>query len=273
MKLRQLICACVAVVSLPASAAPMLESLNYVRFYGATHPNVSYACENFNGVACQGSVAVPGTNWTAHYDSHGSGAYGILKNYAQVSITGDASGGAFPSFLSVGSRSGFRDEYTFAGGQGAGTAFFTFSVDGNASASNGAYGGHLFQVTPGKNGVLDWSAQQAYVASDGKSVIAVPFEFGTPIDMLISFYALAQVFSWEEGASAIADFSHTAVLSEIVVRDSAGRLVDDFGITSASGTSYDANGVVPEPGSAALLLTALGTAAWLRRKHKRNAAQ
>jgi hypothetical protein len=272
MKLRNALCALLGALSLPAFATPTLETLNYARFYSASDPRMSYACEKSNGAACQGSVAVPGTNWIAHYDAHGSSAYGILKNYAAVSLTGDASGGAFPSFLSVGSRSGFIDAYTFTGDSGTGTAYFTFSIDGTATSSNGASGGHLLQLVPARNGVLDWGAQRNYGTVDGKAVIEVPFEFGTPVEMLISFYALAQVFSWQEGASAIADYSHTAVLSQIVVRDSEGKLVDDFAITSASGTNYGATGVIPEPGSAVLLLTGLGAAAWLRRRRDHDAA-
>lgn len=266
MKLHGIIVVLTAVLSLPAAAGPSLESLNYVRFYGSSDPRVSYACENYNGEACHGSVAVPKTNWTANYEARGSGTYGVLKNYAAVTLDGDASGGAFPSFLSVGSRSGFIDEYTLSGGRGASTAFFTFSIDGVTASRNGAFGSHLLQYVPANDGVLDWGAQRNYGSVDGKAVVVVQFEYDKPFEMLLSFYALAQVTSWREGAMAMADFSHTAVLSQIEVRDSDGRLVKDFVISSASGTNYGANGVVPEPGSAVLLLTGLAAAGWLRRK-------
>lgn len=275
MKRRHVICALISSLSLPAFATPVLETLNYARFYSASDPRMWNACQNADGTACQGSVAVPGTNWIAHYNARGSSDYGVLKNYASVSLSGDASGGAFPSFLSVGSRSGFVDEYTFIGAEGAGTAYFIFSIDGNTISRNGAFGNSLFQYVPSRNGSLDWSAVQSFATADGEAVVEVPINFGTPMEMLISFYALAQVLSWQAGASAEADFSHTAILSQIEVRNSAGQLVNDFRIVAASGTQYDANGVgagaVPEPGSAPLLLAGLGAAAWLRRKRKQAA--
>ena len=267
MKLKSTICALLAALSLPAFGGPMLETLNYARFYSASDPRSWNACQNATS-ACLGSVAVPDTNFTAHYHAHGSADYGILKNYASVSLSGDASAGAFPSFFSVGSRSGFIDSYTFSGGHGSATAYFTFAVDGITSQSGGAYGGSPVPDVPANNGVLDWAGQRNFSVVDGMGTIAVPFVFGSPVEMLLSFYALAQVFEWEEGSAAMADFSHTAVLSKIAVRDSMGQLVEDFAIASASGTRYGANGVVPEPGSAALLLAGLGTAAFWRRKRK-----
>ena len=42
-----------------ASASPMLETLNYVRFYPATDPKAFTDCSNTNGVACDGSVKHP----------------------------------------------------------------------------------------------------------------------------------------------------------------------------------------------------------------------
>jgi hypothetical protein len=267
MKTKCALCALLAALSMPAVGAPMLETLNYARFYSASDPNSWYACENATR-ACQGSVAVPGTNFTAHYRAYGSADYGILKNYAAVSLGGDASGGAFPSFFSVGSRSGFIDSYTFSGGQGSGTAYFTFAVDGITSENGGAYANSLFQYVPANNGVLDWSGQRSFSVVDGLGTVAVPFVFGSPVEMLLSFYALAQVFQWEEGSEATADFAHTAVLSKIAVRDSTGQLIEDFAISSASGTYYGANGVVPEPGTVALLLAGLGCAALLRRQRK-----
>jgi len=265
MKLKHTILALAAALSLPAFGAPMLETLNYARFYSASDSRSWNACQNASS-ACDGSVAVPGTNFSAHYYSDGSAGFGILKNHASVSLSGDASGGVFPSFFSVGSRSGFIDSYTFSGRQGSGTAYFTFAVDGVTSQSGGAYAGSLFQYVPANNGVLDWTGQRNFSVIDGLGTVAVPFVFGSPVEMLLSFYALAQVFEWEEGSSATADFSHTAILSRIAVRDSTGQLVEDFAIASASGTRYGINGVVPEPGSAALVLAGLGAAAFRRRK-------
>src|ERR1035438_5245736 len=72
-------------------SGPILETLNYARFYSATDPNVSYACQNANGVACNGSVLAAGTNWTVNYDSAGTAGFGVLHDYASVFLTGDNS--------------------------------------------------------------------------------------------------------------------------------------------------------------------------------------
>jgi hypothetical protein len=58
-------------------------------------------------------------------------------------------------------------------------------------------------------------------------------------------------------------------LSGIELFDSAGNPITTFTIQSDSGTQYSANGVVPEPGSAALVaLGAVGLCAFGFRRRK-----
>jgi hypothetical protein len=84
-----------------------------------------------------------------------------------------------------------------------------------------------------------------------------PVTFNQPTTFTIYFYALAQISVWSSGSSATADFSHTAILDQIVVLDSQNQVVPDFTIASASGTSYGPQGVVPEPASVVLLASSI----------------
>jgi len=228
-------------------SGPILETLNYARFYVATDPNVSYACENTNGVACNGSVLAAGTNWTVNYDSTGTANFGVLRDYASVFLTGDNSLGAFPSLESTGARSGYQDTYTIGGGTGSGTIDFTFQVAGTATSAGGGLGSDSFQYVPVVGGQEQFgSSAVSYAVINGNATIPVSFTFGQPITFTIYFYALAQIYTWEAGSSATAAFSDTAVLDQIVVLNSQGQPVPGFTIVSASGTSYGADGVVPE---------------------------
>lgn len=256
-------------VSSVAHAAPVLEQLDYVRFYNSDDPRGWYECEQRSGAGCAGSVLVPDTNWTLHYQASGTTGYGILKAHAEVMLTGDDSQGAFPSFASVGARSGFRDVYAFHGGTGAGTATFSFAVDGTATMSGGGTARSLFQYVPVLNGIEAWDQVQAFGVADGIAQITVPFVFDQPTEFIIHFYALAQIWSWEAGSAAVADYSHTAILNQIVVRDAQQQLVNDFSITAGSGTLYTAAGVVPEPGTWLMMGSGLVLLAGMRRRQQR----
>lgn len=232
-----------------ASAAPTLEQLDYVRFYGSDDPRQWNQCHETGGAGCNGSVLVPDTNWTLHYRSYGTPGYGILKAHAAVTLTGDDSLGGLPSFASVGARTSFRDVYAFHGGSGSGTATFNFAVDGTKVMNGGGFANSLFQYVPILDGVEAWDHVQAFSVIDGAAQVVVPFIFDQPTEFIIHFYALAQIWSWEAGSNALADFGHTAILDQIVVRDAQQQLVNDFSITAESGTLYTAAGVVPEPGA------------------------
>jgi hypothetical protein len=234
---------------LPAScASPLLETLNYARFYAASDPNVSYACQNTSGVACNGSVLAPGTNWTVNYFAQGSASFGVLRDQASVFLTGDNSLGGFPSFESTGARSGYQDTYLISGGNGSGTIDFIFHVTGTTSSVAGGFGNEQFQYVPVVGGHEQFGpSTRSYGVVGGTATIPVTFTFDQPISFTIYFYALAQIFEWQPGSAATADFSHTAVLDQIVVLDSQQQVVPSFDIVSASGTRYGVDGVVPEP--------------------------
>lgn len=256
------ICLIAALVAVPclSFAGPMLETANYARFYGPTDPSAFYACVKTSGVACDGAIKAPGTNWTVNYYSQGTAAFGVLRDSASVFLTGDGSLGAFPSIESTGARSGYRDTYTISGGTGSGVVNFSFAVTGTASRTPGAGAGALFQYVPVVAGNEDFGHAMDYTVIDGAATVPVPFTFDEVNEFVIYFYALAQVFSWRDGASAVADYSHTAILDRISVSDSFGADVPNFSIAAGSGTHYSANGVLPEPSTSLLLLAAFAAA-------------
>lgn len=271
MIFRMLLLATGLAASALATAAPMLETFNFIRFYGPADPAAVYPCENYDGTACSGSAQAPGTNWTVQYTSSGSASYGVLRDFASSTLNGDDSLGAFSSYSSTGARSGFRDVYTFGGGSGAGVADFVFSVSGTTSQEGGAYASGVFQYVPVVGGAEDWTAAQVFTATIGSpSVVPVDFTFGQPTEFTIFFYALSEIWNWVPGSDATADFTHTAVLSGIDVYDEQNTPVDGFTIASASGTRYTANGVLSEPGSMCLAAIALCLVAVQHTSRRRN---
>jgi hypothetical protein len=75
----------------------------------------------------------------------------------------------------------------------------------------------------------------------------IPIVFGQPTTYEVDLWSLVNIYDLTAGSSAIADYSHTAVLTSIAVQDANGNPVSRFSIQSASGTVYTNDGVVPEP--------------------------
>jgi len=236
------------------AAAPALFTSNYARFRAATDPLVSYACQT--AFSCSGSATAPGTNWTVTYSasSHALG-YGILQSEASSVLSGDSSLGAYASFESTGGSAVFQDSYLVTGGTGTGTLRFGFSVTGTTSQTAGSSGRGQFQVTPIINNSPDFGNQTAFSVANGRATVAIPITFGIAREVQIYFYALAQILSWNNAGQA-ASANLTAVLDSASVCDSTNAQLTSFSIASASGTNYTTSGVVPEPSTKALVLSA-----------------
>lgn len=249
--------------TISVQAGPVLSTLSYVRLHGPSDPDLINVCANTNGDPCLGSVLAPGTNWTLNYSSESSATYGVLRSKASAFLTGDDSlgpltgVGTFPTLASVGGRASFQDVYTIGGGTGTGTLYFTFAVTGTSSQTKGQSGRAQFNMVPVTGGGLDYGKQVSFPVVKGAATVGVPFTFGTPVEFSIDFYALAQIFSWVPGAAATADFSNTAVLDVISVKNSASQDVPSFTIKAASGTQYYAGGIVPEPATGWLMAVGL----------------
>jgi len=118
---------------------------------------------------------------------------------------------------SLGGRASFRDVFIIGGGTGTGTLKLTFQVTGTSSNTAGQTGRPTFAYVPVVGGALDYGHQISFSVVNGSSTVSIPFTFGQPIEFDVDFYALAQIFQWVTGASASADYSHTAILNAIVV--------------------------------------------------------
>jgi hypothetical protein len=235
----------------PGGVAP-LSTANYVRFFNLPADPSTYACVAPDGASCSGSVVAPGTNWTVNYFADASADIGVLRAKSSVFLTGDNSlgpldGGAvpFPSLASVGGRANYRDGLWVTGAQGTGTLTLTFTITGTSSQTPGTLGRAAVQYIPIGNGLLDYAHSiLAGVAPDGTATVSVPFTFNQKVEYQISFYALSQIFTgWAAGAAASADYSHTAVLTAVGVKDESGTPLDNFSIAADSGTAYSKNGV------------------------------
>src|SRR5579863_5171385 len=244
--------------AVPARAAPILSTLNYVdlRSTGFGDPFLQpitsyYACANTNGVACSGTVLAPQagpnlsnlTDWTVHYFAQSQSGFGILRGQADVTITGDNALGQ-SWYTTVGGRAGFEDTFTFNGCVGNATATFNFFATGTNSSTGGNIGGgDQMHYVPVVNGQLDYNNQLGSGFQNGNNAsLAIPITCGVPLPAEFDFYALdfvqaAGKFSstgWYDGAAATADYFDTVILDQITVRDSSGNVVPFF-ITSASG--------------------------------------
>jgi hypothetical protein len=115
-----------------------------------------------------------------------------------------------------------------------------------------------FLVANGDSGALPGliRAPGSLSGSDVVTTNAIPIVFGTPF----SFHLGLLAFSTGPTASAVVDSAFRVQLTGIEVRNASNQLVADFAVSSGSGTSYDAGGLVLA-GLPALPLPALVAAA------------
>ena len=215
------------------------------------------------------------------YNAGGAATMGMLHVYSDSKITGTP-GGSPPAYAIVGGTATFEDTLILQGGTtgSAANLGLSFTLDGMANFTN-ANGGDLFfylfaQPTDYSS---TYSAQTChFVPSTGNvvvtSVVTCPnlaVTFGQSFFLTVSLSATTNVRSFVAGSTANLDYANTAALSGITVTDSLGNAVA-FSINSASGATYTANGVVPEPSSGpvvAISLFCLGSLVLARRNVRR----
>jgi PEP-CTERM motif len=239
-----------------------LSTLNYAKF---SHPNgsfVKYVCSNSSGANCAGSAQITGTNWTVQYLSSSQAGYGVLHASATVSVTGGSTSGN-PNVASVAGLATFQDALTFftTTTNVNGVADFMYHINGSSTFSPGQSAGPQLDLVPVVNGVPETGQERTFgFDSHGNAYVPMNIIFGSPVSFEVDFYALAQISNWVPGAFAEANYYDTLTLDGITVTDADGNPINNFWITSESGTHYGPNGV-PEP--SALMLMGVGLAAMI----------
>jgi hypothetical protein len=206
---------------------------------------------------------------TGSFDAQGVVTYGTLR--ASVSASEMGASAASP-VVTVFSSALWADALTFDATSN-GVAYLTFQLTGSSSSSNnspldGVRSSALVRFYGGVAGtpvftdylVTNSSLDATYLSA------AVPFTAGVPVEVEgtvgtnLTFSCSAPVVTaaclgWTGEGDV--DFAHTVVLDGIHLFDDSGNPIQDFTISSQSGTKYTSSGVVPEPDSLLLIATVL----------------
>jgi hypothetical protein len=164
---------------------------------------------------------------------------------------------------------------------GLGKMMMGWKVTG--SSSSGTSGDARLGISARTSASLpNTNSQTTSITSNGIYFLQNPisFTFGKAFDLTIESTVFAAVgydntssagpVTFNDSASA--DFLHTAILSSVVVSDSAGNALPKFTIITGSGRAFPAAAPIPEPESYALMLAGLGLLGIFAR-HKNNKRQ
>ena len=223
-----------------------------------TYTNLAGGPSTFN-LSDPGTAVLSGS-----YQATGEATYGQLD----AKISADVSGASSFPLITIYSSEFFFDSLTFYtnSNQSTGTAYLSVSVDGSGSFSGsnaGVYGQNYATVLAGEAGTSTFHR----VASGQATFLSqpIPFTSGVPVSIEVALAANeffgckitnpdpAECDSWS--ATGVTDYSHTAILTGIELFDSTGAPINTFQISSASGTAYGPDGVVPEPNTLVLCLS------------------
>lgn len=212
-------------------------------------------------------------------NASGTGGFGNLHAFvsATLSVAGTTSTTAYSSAEGL-----FEDNLTVNDAALTGEEGFLllgYALDGTTQASGqaNAYGAVVVCVGATDSPCSGQSYATSYTG-DVAGAFAVPvtftFTYGQPfgLEMILQAYGGAltlqgpscidecgynpQYYDNASGTGS-ANFGDTLVLSSITLEGPSGSVVSGAQITSASGTQYGPDGVVPEPSSASMLAIGL----------------
>jgi hypothetical protein len=216
-----------------------------------------------------------------NFSASGAGEYGNL--HAGVS-TNLSIAGTTPTSAFVDAESLFEDIITvnylpLTGQQG--TMFFGYSLDGTVAGTGQDNAFAIVNVSVGPT--LSQHSTATYTADTNGIFVTTSFNFtyGQPFGIAFSLFADSGTLSpltmsgvggslirnyTNASGSASALFANTLTLSSITVEDPSGVVVTGEQFSSASGSEYTEQGVVPEPSTWILLATAFPFCFFLRRR-------
>jgi hypothetical protein len=231
---------------------------------------------------------VPGSLDDGSFEAQGVADYGVLK----ATIITDQDGTASHPSVDVFSSALWQDALTFTTASSSGTAILTFTLDGTGSATyspgfgivSGVHSQEIMRfyaglVPGGSIPFTDYDSTEGVFSLDTKYTATIPFVSGVPASIEATV-GTNIVFSCDTGflgedfncmswhGSGILNFGDTAILSGIELLDSSGTPISSFSIQSASGTTYTADGVIPEPSTFLLLAVGLLPTLALRNRRK-----
>jgi hypothetical protein len=227
--------------------------------------SVPFACSQSANAPTISTVLAAGTGSSTVSTSNQSG-YGVLHSQAAASFTGSST----PVLTYVNGAASFTDQITINFAPFTGSTGYLdvgFTLDG-IIARSGSLNAESYVTV-----VVDRYDEVTFTSSFAGTYFfpqSFSFVYGTPFDLFFNLGTVAGTFDTAAGGGILpltttasgsgdADFSNTLVLTALQVVDSQGHPVNGVTFTSDSGTSYSANGVVPEPST--LLLLGFGIAA------------
>lgn len=242
--------------------AAAVTGVDSFAFYFPKPGEQTVFCEE---TSCAGSAAIPGSALTMNYDAHGTSTFGTLKGFSEAAISGSGTvgGGVLAS-----TNPFYVDGMTFSGeAPGShGSVIFLFHLSGSSTVS--AYSGGTAGMRVGLSSLPPKTPPLLLPDANG-NVTSQPisFIFGEMLETRVTFFLDANIFSLQSGAFSTWNYSDTVNLDGIEVFDASGHSVPNFGVVSESGTTYDPNGVAPEPGTLILIAVGLLVVLSLRYRH------
>jgi hypothetical protein len=229
--------------------------------------NIFVACGNMGtGLqTCQGTdSSFSLTGQPLVYNANAVADYGVLKSYVQASIAGpmDIASRDFYDLYSnsyvpewrtgviVEAEAMFQDQWTITGMPGGTAGSLELSFDITGSTAGGALARLLYYRSPQYNPV------SGYYGLPGNTTVSIPFTYGTPFEFMIGLHTEGG-FGTGGDSSFLADFSNTATLDAIVVKDMAGNIVP-FSLSTASNAAIFNELAAPVPVPAAAWLFGSG---------------